>query len=777
MCSFRLINVVLETPPELAAKQRIGNALGEVGHLSLAIAFQNLALLYICSRFVTPLVADFCIFAAVTLVFDLVYHLTFFVAVLSVDVRRLELSESLQRLEISHATRKYRPERRTWFSAVRQGNLPLSTRFAGTGAILSIITAVNWHFFDVGDEPITLRTITDVLKRRKSSLVVDDTWSPPLIKQARTPADWLRIQDHNTARELFSFIKPGAHSFVARIYNPLFIVKSGALGRESDHISLLESLRHFAKGHAFPAALLVVSVIAAVTLLTNYLLWSEFTHTSPEEEAKFSVKTLLTPQKLDVVHLSACSKGHIAAVSLDKSTAIWINVQGMPLLTTLQTHTTKPRLWPIFAATMNNTGHVLALFTEGGQIGLWSVTASRFLFFPKIDLRGQTPLFFAFATLATRTGAEKLSLIIVSPDGYVTELDARTGVHQTKKVTFYPIVHAALYISERSDSSLVFVTKPGEIHILSFKEQGGWVSEAIAGLDMGPPSGNNRTNVKCIECVPNLGLLFALRDEMAEVIDFNSRALVHTIRIGHVKPNSFRVIHPPQRKCSCGASTVPSLSIVYAEQDTNHMMLQNYSFDDRDASRICLGKLSDRKKYKCRGLDCTIEALSFIEPAGVWETTNNLDVVGIRKITPLLTPSSTASDDGHYTADASALESAIKRRALQRSGSDGIFSSLIKRKQTPTSRDDIGWEAWTLSPTGEFSSRPLLPDDLDDIGETSYEDDLFVSVPGPMTKIGKCSVAVGFGNTVKIITNGKEVSDATFNYTWPGPMSRGRRSL
>ncbi len=458
----------------MAAKQRIGNALGEVGHLSLAIAFQNLALLYICSRFVTPLVADFCIFAAVTLVFDLVYHLTFFVAVLSVDVRRLELSESLQRLESSHAAKKYHPERQTWLAAVRQGNLPLSTRFAGTGAILSIITAVNLHYFDVGDEPVTFRALYDILMQRRPPPKVDDTWSPPPIKQARTPADWLRIQDHNTAKELFSLLKPGAHSFIARIYNPLFIVKSGASGRDRNNLSLLEGLRHFAKGHAFPAALLVVLVIAAVTLLTNYLLWSEFAHPPSEDEAKFSVKTLKTPQKLDVVRLSSCSKGHLAAVSLDKSTAIWTISEGMRLVTTLQTHSTKPRLWPIYASALSDTGQVLGFFTEDGQIGLWSMTTSRYLFFPKIDLRGQTPILFSFTTLTSHSEGERLSLIIVSPDGYVTELDTRTGIHRTKQVTYNPIIHATLYAPKKGDSNVVFVTKPGEVHILSLKEP--WIS-------------------------------------------------------------------------------------------------------------------------------------------------------------------------------------------------------------------------------------------------------------------------------------------------------------
>ena len=111
-------------PPQ----QRIGNALGEVGHLSLAIAFQNLALLYICSRLVSPWVADFCVFAAVTLVFDLVFHLTFFVAVLSVDVQRMELSDSLEREDLNQSNKKNRAERQSWLGALFEGTLPLTNQ-------------------------------------------------------------------------------------------------------------------------------------------------------------------------------------------------------------------------------------------------------------------------------------------------------------------------------------------------------------------------------------------------------------------------------------------------------------------------------------------------------------------------------------------------------------------------------------------------------------------------------------------------------------------------
>jgi hypothetical protein len=736
--------------------QRIGNALGEVGHLSLAVAFQNLALIYLCSRLVTPMVADFCAFAAVTLVFDFVYHLTFFVAVLSVDVQRMELSDSLERVDLSQKA-KNRNGRQSWLAALREGNTPLSTRFAGTVAIFSIILAINWHFFDIGDQGLSLHTLRKRLMSKRQKRGQQSLWSAPPINQARTPADWLRLQDHNIARELFERFKPGAHSFVARIYDPILVVAKGAQGREKiqSPSSLLEHLRRFARGHAFPAALMSVLIIAGVTLLLNYLLWSglpEDTDVDEEVDASFSVKTLSTPHVLDVVSMSSCSKGHLVSISLDRSTSIWLHGRTGYLHTTLHTASMKPKLWPIIASALDDNGNSLALCAGTGQIGLWSITASRFVIFPTVDLRGQTPILFSFVTI-TRMEIEKLCLMIVTPDGYLTELEAHTGIHRTKRISSSSILCAKLYVCVKGNVSLVFVCKPGEVHILPLQQLNNTTSEVVASLDPGPPPDSNPSKVKCIQGVPSLGLIVALRDERAELFDFASRALIHAFEIGHVKAHSFRVMHSARRQCSCGAPAVHSLAVAYSEQETNHMIMQSFNLDHTTNPQICLGKPPDRNKYNCQGLERAIQDVYCVEPAGVWESTNLLSVVGIRRCIISSPPSSSASDDDedetppHFTGPTSSL----KQRA--------------KLRGTPLSHDTPdadSWEAWTLSSTGEFRSRPLLPsDDMDSADSAPAEDDLLVAAPGPIMRLGKKSIAVGFGNTVKIVTLGKELFDGT----------------
>ncbi|KAF2637948.1 hypothetical protein P280DRAFT_86284 [Massarina eburnea CBS 473.64] len=758
---FRLINVVLETPPEMPPQQRIGNAIGQVGHLSVAVAGQNLILIWLCSRVVTPWVADFCVFAAVTLVLDLVFHLTFFLAVLSVDVQRLELSDSLNRVDMRQASKSGRPERQSWFSALRQGTLPFSTRFVGTVAIMSIILAINWHFFDTEHGEMSLHSVKKRLFKRRPKPKETSLSNRPPINQARSPADWLRLQDYSTARELLGFIKPDAQSFTARIYDPLLVVMKGAAGRYTSRksASLAEGLQRFTRDHAFPAALIVVSLIAGTTLLINYLLWTGLPEGVGEEDedSLFTIKTLPTSQTLDIVRLASSPKGHVVGVSLDRTTSLWLHGKDGFTRSTLQTAVMKPKLWPITSCALDESGNLLALCTDGGLVGLWSLTASRFSSLQAVDMRGQVPILFTFATIPGED-RDLFTLLIVTPDGYLTEYETYGGVHNTRRICPVPIICCALYNCPNGEVDLVFVSQHGEVHILPLNEDGDGTAEVVAGLDPGPPPGSNPSKIRCIETVPALGLIVALRDEEAEVIDFSSRGLIHAFQVGHIEPHSFRIMHSARRKCTCGAPAVHALSVAYTEEDTDHMIMQTFMHDDSATPLICLGKPSDNDSNKCRGLAYAKEAIHFVEPAGVWESTGVLSVVGIRKHNPSPTPSSTTSGANPIEPEPSALAWALKQRAAK-NNTPGASAAFSLQPFSPT--DTEGWEAWTLSSTGDFRSRPLASD-VEDVAEQPFLDEqLFVAAAGPIAKLGKRSVAVGFGNAVKIITLGKETFDGS----------------
>lgn len=632
--------------------------------------------------------------------------------------------------------------------------------------MLSFLLAINWHFFDSDGQKLNMHTLKQRMFRRQDKLGVASTWTLPLIIQARTPADWLRIQDHNTAQELFSFIKPGAHSFVARIYDPILVVSKNATGRDvgQKQFSLTESFRHFARGHAYSAALVVAFLIAGVTLLMNYLLWTGlpegFGKEEEDQDALFNVETLSAVQALDIVRLTSSPKGHIVSVSLDRTTSIWYHDQSGFRQTTLQTASMKPKLWPIIASTMDDAGNLLALCSADGVVGLWSLTAARFSTMQTVDLRGQVPILFTFATIP-RPGQDRFTLLLVTPDGYLTELETRGGIHRTRRICTRAVLCAAIYSSRKGELGLVFVTMTGEVHILALDGSQDKTSEVVAGLDPGPPPGSNPLKIRCIVAVPSLGMIFALRDEEAEIFGFNSRGLIHALRIGHARPHSFRVMHSAPRQCACGATAVRSLSVAYTEEDTDHLIMQTFTLDDCPTSLICLGKPSENDAHNCQSLASANDSVHIVEPAGAWEAISCLGLVGIRRCDSTPTPSSVASNTDFGPPAPSVLGSALHGRAVRH---NEPCQSAITATSTspPTHNTDIdGWQAWTLSTSGEFRSRPLGSGSVGDADELLGDDELFVAAAGPIMKLGKRSVAVGFGNTIKIITLGKETFDGS----------------
>ncbi|KAF2199878.1 hypothetical protein GQ43DRAFT_397754 [Delitschia confertaspora ATCC 74209] len=777
---FRLLNAILATPSEMPPVQRISTSIGEVGHKSLAKAFQNLALCYILSRFATPWVKPFCAFAAVTLVFDFVFHITFFLAVLSVEVQRMELQDSLARVSnVQLFDKKTKRERKSWLAVLQLGQLPFSTRLAGSAGIASFISALNWHFFDSANQTLSLRGLLYRLLAREPRTSNTPSWSPPPINQARSPAQWLSMQDHNTAKELIDFIKPGAHSFIARVYNPLLIVLNSPDGRKATQKanSLLEKVRHLAHEHAFHAALLVVFTIAGITLLMNYLLWNGAPKNIEDESSKtalFSVKNLPISHSLDIVRLAASGNGHFVSVSLDRSTSVWLYGPGKGYAhTAIRTADMVPKVWPIISSTMDESGILLAICNPEGQIGFFSLATHRFILFPTINLKGQQPLLFSLAWI--RSGdQDNLTLFIVTPDGYLTEIEAMTGTRRSRRICLSPITSAMLFACAKGGLSLVFTSKIGLVHILTPLESTQTTSEPVPGFDPRSLDDGQNSGIRSVFGIPGLCLIFLLRGEEVDVVNFQRRALLHTLSIGKMKSNSFRIIHSARRVCSCGAPAVHSLSVVYTDPHTNHMIMQTSTIDDTPTSQICLNSESSRpSQHECKGLDHATVAAHCVNPAGAWETTYAQEVIGVRKSPSLSIHSLTSAAGTSYSTSAANALSKVRARGISRPSPDRHAAS-------------DQWEVWSMTASGEFHSRPLLADFIEDDAtqRQDAQEELFVAHPGPIARLGQRSVAVAFGNMVKIITLGKEWFEGTAegnsdqaiaSYQWRARRSADRK--
>ncbi|KAJ3073424.1 hypothetical protein HDU98_001544 [Podochytrium sp. JEL0797] len=90
---FVMTNAVVTSSIDLPVKERVGIGLSKVGAKMTYSLASELCLLVLVSLIDVPALQEFCLFAAVAVVIDFMMQITFFTTILSIDIRRLELSD------------------------------------------------------------------------------------------------------------------------------------------------------------------------------------------------------------------------------------------------------------------------------------------------------------------------------------------------------------------------------------------------------------------------------------------------------------------------------------------------------------------------------------------------------------------------------------------------------------------------------------------------------------------------------------------------------------
>lgn len=429
---FRLINAVILTPSEDSTSNRIGQAVGATAHTALISTSQNLMILLGLSRLVSPGVSAFCIFAAVAIVFDFFFLSTFFLAVLSVDVRRTELSDALAKASMRHerglSDRRHRP---TWFARVLHGKVAMSTRIAGTIIMVGFVLIAQWHFFD---EDSIFQLLLRLVGRGEASreLGAPKTSLLKEVNQARSPASWLRLQDHETAREVIRIIKPSSHSYIARVYEPLvFVLKNSDRIPDTKQLRLLPAAYDFIDHQLTQFVVFIVVVVAALRLLTNYLLWEDEAAMEEEQDAAeeplLSVKSLTMGHALDVAMLANAPSGHLVSVGLDRAIRVWHIQDGGPSYTIPDKTDESP--FPVLAIAFDEDARWLALLSTS-RISIWDLANRVWAHSISMDSPGQRPEAFFF--LPKMSPAAPPGLVIVHRNGTLKEVQAGAGESGTE---------------------------------------------------------------------------------------------------------------------------------------------------------------------------------------------------------------------------------------------------------------------------------------------------------------------------------------------------------
>ncbi|QBZ56972.1 hypothetical protein PoMZ_01890 [Pyricularia oryzae] len=725
---FRLINAVIVTPSEDSTGNRIGQAFGETAHVAVASVLQYLLIILGLSRVVFPGVSAFCAFAAIAILFDFFYLSTFFLSVLSVEVRRTELSDALEKSSQKHtrAISEERPQK-SWMEPLLQGKVALSTRIAGIIVMLAFVLVAQWHFFQ---SETVLRTLGRMFRRTKatdpskSSLLVD-------VHQARSPTSWLRLQDHDTAREVIHVVKPKAHSYVARVYDPLvFVMKGSDRNPPRGERLLLPAVYDFAHHQTVPLILAIVVLLALVRLLLNYLLWDEIAGARGDREVDddplISVKTVNCGHTLDVAMMAATPDGRVVSAGLDRMIWVWdVRFLGTSYVVT-SPDVPERDPFPVLGMAIDDDSHWLALLSLS-KIRLWDL--GRRTWGPSVDveLNGHKAEAFYFSN--RRKGAD-LSIVLMRRNGTMVEVWPERGESKEYVVCKSPLSCAVPLADNPTSSqatSFLTLSRRSCIH------KGTAIGDQWETEEVKLPSGEK--DIHAVLPMPSYSAYLAVRTSSVELVDFATSSVIHTFLTDQIQPRTLNFFHSYPRKTESGAKGLSSFTLVYVKAESGDCILQTYLPDAEEGGTI---SIRNSPAGACGGYSWkeTREVRRTVENPGSWAALPSGCVVGIRQKRPR---KSTPPPEPPVHTN----------------------GKLRRRRATPPlqylsgSRAEDNHEVWTvtqLEKKGDYNTRPLMLEDE----EVLLDQHLMISELGPMVKVGMGSVAVAFGNIIKIITIGHE---------------------
>jgi hypothetical protein len=756
---FRLINAVILTPSDHNTSSRIGHAFGETGHIALASVAQNLLILWGLAKVVSSGVSAFCTFAAIAILFDFFYLSTFFLSVLSVDVRRTELGDALEKASIKNNRMTLAgPPRQSIVDAILQGRIALSTRIAGTVVMLGFVIAAQWHFLDSGNA----RSPAGLWRHLWRSNSAEDSLPYAQIHQARSPKSWLRLQDHETAKEVINVIKPWAHSYIARVHDPVVFVLKGANRNPPKGIRWFpDAIYDFTHHQITPFIVTVLVLVAMVRLLMNYLLWDEMVDVRGEDdvddEPLVSVKSLANGHQLDIARLLVAPDSHVVSAGLDRKIRVWdlqydfashdLYKPGFPM----------DNPFPIQAMAVDSASNWLAILSTY-RVLLWSISKQEWGPSSPVDLYGQKPEAFFFGPTRNKS---RLSIIIVRRNGTMAEIFPNDSEHSDHLICKSPLIsavtvaekrecfppsslpaggmagittaslrltntnpHAASSVQSEPRLSIVTLSRRSCIHRVDYID-GLWISSEakIVGGTLKEP--------QALLPVQGFSSYMVVGTHGVDLVDLYSSRVMHTFQTETIQPKSLRFVYQGQRSNPGGRGAVTSLTLAYLNGDDGECVLQTYLPGD-EYDNICFSDVSGaRVRSSCTWRETRLITRRIPNP-GAWTPLQNGCFVGIRR---------KAREDG----------GSPMRRRLPAFAQSGLRRRGHAGASPRRNEAEEFWEIWVMSGVGKdgnIETTPLVaPDD---------PSGLIISALGPMIKVGYSSAAVGFGNVIKIITVGHE---------------------
>ncbi|KAK3299275.1 sterol-sensing domain of SREBP cleavage-activation-domain-containing protein [Chaetomium fimeti] len=636
--SFRLINAVIVTSSAISISDRIGEAFGATAHIAIASPIQNSLILYGLSKTGSLGVSGFCAFATIATFFDFFYLATFFLAVLSVDVRQRELSE----LEKASLKRGKTPQgglpKQPWISGIypfRLAETAISTRIAGSIVLIGFVLIAQAHYSSEGSRQwlnqLSNLSWGDAKSTPKSSLLID-------IHQARSATSWLRMQDRETAREVIKAIKPWAHSYVALVYDPIiFILKGADRTPDTEESRFLPAVYDFIH-HQIP--LFVVSLLttlAALRLFTNHLIKDQFKDDPgsdhPDDEPLLSVRSLTKGHTLDVAMLAASPGGKLVSVGLDRAIQVWNVPTGSrrPVQCAAEVPLENP--FPVLNLALDDRSKWLAL-VSWQRVFIWNIEEKRWADVKNIDLGGHRPEAVFFVAKVPNVAP---TLVLVRRNGMGLELPVAAEDSRDFVICKTPLVWAVSFTGQCNPqqqippAAILTVSRKSCVHLV--RQQGdGWLSTEVK------LEGSMGTrNIHSVLPIPALSKYLIGRPQSVDLVDLDSSTVIHTFQTEMMQPRTLKQISlaPAQQP------GLTSFTLCYTSAETGDLVVDTYlpEVDTDLIPPFCPVESGSHNPWSQ-----TRKTTKHITNPGVWEALPSGSIIGVhRKQTTSSPPTTTPS--------------------------------------------------------------------------------------------------------------------------------------
>lgn len=826
---LRLVNSISKTPSENSPLARISSAVEMSAPKAIQRVVVSCLILSIgcmpCLGFSSNAKA-LCIFTVISMLLDLMLHLSFFIAVLSVDLRRLELQD------VFAASSSSPP--------IDNTILPHQDLSTNNNAPLS--KDLNFHIRAF----VYFRRI--YLKQRIPQITMFASCALVGVYLFLASQDFMPqgvAVDHPTGKFAY-FLNPLVQSGkIAElrdkkvlVYEPIVIyARCHPMSRAVDFAlgnplkgSLTPGILDLLSLHLFLEFVASLAFILSLTgIILKFILPKSIEIPDDQEfsdTAHFFSKDLVDYNALDILRI-IIHESWIATLSLDHKVFVW-NAAAINSRTKQATSPVQVPLpetfWPVYKVVMNGTSGLIALFSPKiPAVLVWNFKKNcQEYFFHNEQHLSTLPVDAFFSGMDLIVITRNCTLLSIPPHG------DDIGVFPIKlSNTQSKLISATRLLTPKINEQVVCVSSSNDIIVGTHTNYLMWTFEKIDLLESmaaipkserdplfssqftdefsvqmsreltAPPLAAHgdhqegkkdklfipstrpiqlKENIVSIIPVPDIHMVMLTTSMTASLLDVQTGTILQHFRLGHFKRGSLRVFHSQPTHCRfCGCASVESISVAYADaEDDSTVIVHTLMVENRAKNNICLRVERDPREKRCLGFEAATEHQHWINNVEGWDTTDMNMIMGVRRKEdedrPTPRPQSVIDDFDLTpkrpigTSAVSLFNNTRPSTLTKRVGAGGTRQRIT----TPLNEDlssirpplNITWEGWAMSATGQVSYYDIPDFEGGPYGRVKRQQ-LLIQTIGPVTKYGRKSIAVAFGNVIKILYFGNEESFLT----------------